>query len=27
MSLKGKILPEDWVDDEELEDHIIAWVK
>jgi len=27
MSLKGKILPEDWVDDEALEDHIIAWVK
>jgi uncharacterized cysteine cluster protein YcgN (CxxCxxCC family) len=27
MSLKGKILPESWVDDEDLEEHIITWVK
>ncbi len=27
MSLKGKILPEDFVEDEDLEDHIIAWVR
>lgn len=27
MSLKGKVLPEDFVEDDELEDHIIAWVK
>lgn len=27
FSLKGKILPEDWVDEEDLEEHIITWVK
>lgn len=26
MSLKGKVLPEDWVDEDELEEHIITWV-
>ena len=27
MSLKGKILPEDFIDEEDFEEHIITWVK